>query len=61
VRDLRDLKKAVVVYTVNLKEFQGDPKLPTEIKDFADVILVGDTENRPLPKGVEYTINLELG
>jgi hypothetical protein len=57
----RDLKKAVVVYAVNLKEFQGDPELPTEIKDFADVILVGDTENRPLPKDVEHAIDLEPG
>jgi transposase InsO family protein len=57
----RDLKKAVAVYAVNLKEFQGDPELPTEIKDFADVILVGDTENRPLPKGVEHAIDLEPG
>jgi hypothetical protein len=46
---------------MNLKEFQGEPELPTEIKDFADVILVGDTKNCPLLKGVEHTINLEPG
>ena len=32
-----------------------------EIYDFEDVIIDGDTADRPLPKGVEYAINLELG
>lgn len=57
----RDLRKATAVYAVNFREIQEDPELPSEVKDFADVIIAGDTADRPLPEGVEHAIDLEPG
>lgn len=57
----RDLRKAAVVYAVNLKKEEDLPELPREIQDFDDVIIAGNVAGRPLPEGVEHAIDLEPG
>jgi transposase InsO family protein len=57
----RDLRKAAVVYAVNIKAIQDMPDLPEEIKDYSDVITSGDVAHRALPTGVDHAIDLEPG
>jgi hypothetical protein len=57
----RDLRKAAVVFAVNLKKIQDLPELLEEIKDYYDVITSGDIAYHMLPTGVAYAIDLEAG
>jgi hypothetical protein len=57
----RDLRKAAVVFAVNLKKIQDLPELPDEIKDYCNVVTSGDVAHHALPIGVHYAIDLELG
>jgi hypothetical protein len=57
----RDLRKAAVVFAVNLKKIQDLPELPEEIKDYCDVITSGDIAHNALPTGVAHAIDLEAG
>jgi hypothetical protein len=54
----RDLRKAAVVFVVNLK-IQDLPELPEEIKDYYNVITSRDIMHHTLPIGVAYAIDLE--
>jgi hypothetical protein len=55
----RDLRKAAIVFAVNLKKIQDLPELPEEIKDYYDMITSGDIAHHALPTGVAHTIDLE--
>jgi hypothetical protein len=57
----RDLRKAAVVYAVSMNKIEDPPKLPEEIRDFCDVITGDSVADRPLPEGVDHTIDLEPG
>jgi hypothetical protein len=55
----RDLRKAAIVFVVNLKKIQDLPELPEEIKDYYNVITSGDVAHHALPTGVAHAIDLE--
>jgi hypothetical protein len=55
----RDLRKAAVVFVVNLKKIQDLPELLEEIKDYGDVIISRDVTYHALPTGVAHAIDLE--
>jgi hypothetical protein len=57
----RDLRKAAIVFAVNLKKIQDLPELPNEIKDYCDVVTSGDVTHYALPIGVYHAIDLESG
>ena len=59
----KDMKKAETVYVVHIDKV-GELKvapLPLEFSDFEDVLAAGLVVDKLLPKGVEYTIDLEPG
>jgi hypothetical protein len=57
----RDLRKAAVVFAVNLKKIQDLPELPDEIKDYCNVVTSGDVAYHALPIGIHHAIDLESG
>ena len=49
------------MYAISINKIEDPPKLLEEIRDFYNIITSDSITDRPLPKGVDYTINLELG
>ena len=56
----KDLRNAPRVYAVSLIQ-DKEYVLPFELKNYEDVMAGKDLSSRPLPKGIEYAIDLELG
>ena len=59
----KDLKKALCIYIVSVKKITDLDRIPLlqEFADFEDVVASGSVADRPLPKGMEHAIDLELG
>ena len=49
------------MYTMSINKIEDPPKLLEEIRDFYNIITSDSIIDYPLPKGVDYIINLELG
>ena len=49
------------MYTISLKKIEDLPTLLEDIRDFCNVITSDSIIDRPLPEGVDHTIDLELG
>jgi hypothetical protein len=54
------MKRALVVFAIKAV-VASDTDLPSELEEYRDVFPLDDEPARPLPEGVEYTIDLELG
>ena len=49
------------MYAMSINKIEDPPKLLEEIRDFCNIITSDSIIDYPLPEGVDYTINLELG
>ena len=49
------------MYTMSINKIEDPPKLLEEIRDFCNVITSNSIADRPLPEGIDYAIDLELG
>ena len=58
----KDLKKALCIYVVSVKKITDPDQIPLlqEFADFKDVVASSSVADRPLLKGMEHAIDLEL-
>jgi hypothetical protein len=56
----RDMKEAPIVFAIQAV-VASDIDLPLELEEYRNVFPLDNELARPLPKGVEHAINLELG